>query len=312
MNEPLISVIVPVYKVEKYLDECVGSIVDQTYRNLEIILVDDGSPDNCPQMCDDWAKKDERIYVIHKENGGAASARNAGLDVCKGEYIAFVDSDDWIGAEFIALLYDCVVSYSLDLAIGNVVRTDSIGKVLSKNVDYPRNAPELFHKVFSGTEFISLFLDDDNGISVLPCIKLYNASLFHELRFVEGRLYEDVFLSHHLLYRCERIKMIREAEYYYRQVDGRVMHAVYTPKRLDAFLAYEDRIKFYEENGFSHLNAKNVLRQYYCLRACKKNMVYKERKQTAYYKYRRLLRKNIRQYRDKFSFIQKLKFVTGI
>ena len=85
MNEPLISVIVPVYKVEKYLDECVESIVNQTYRNLEIILVDDGSPDNCPQICDDWAKKDERIRVIHKENGGLSSARNAGLDVCKGE-----------------------------------------------------------------------------------------------------------------------------------------------------------------------------------------------------------------------------------
>lgn len=96
MNDPLISVIVPVYKVEKYLDECVESIVNQTYRNLEIILVDDGSPDNCPQMCDDWAKRDARIRVIHKENGGLSSARNAGLDVCTGEYISFIDSDDWL------------------------------------------------------------------------------------------------------------------------------------------------------------------------------------------------------------------------
>ncbi len=101
MNEPLISVIVPVYKVEKYFDECVESIVNQTYRNLEIILIDDGSPDNCPQMCDDWTKRDARIRVIHKENGGLSSARNAGLDVCKGEYIAFVDSDDFIHRDYV-------------------------------------------------------------------------------------------------------------------------------------------------------------------------------------------------------------------
>lgn len=101
MNEPLISVIVPVYKVEKYLDECVESIVNQTYRNLEIILVDDGSPDNCPQMCDDWAKRDARIRVMHKENGGVSSARNAGLDVCKGDYVTFVDSDDWVESDWL-------------------------------------------------------------------------------------------------------------------------------------------------------------------------------------------------------------------
>ena len=94
--KPLISVIIPVYNVERYLDECIKSIVNQTYENLEIILVDDGSPDNCPRMCDDWAKKDERIRVIHKENGGLASARNAGMNICTGEYISFVDSDDWM------------------------------------------------------------------------------------------------------------------------------------------------------------------------------------------------------------------------
>ena len=96
MKSALISVIVPIYKVEKYLDECIESIVNKTYRNLEIILVDDGSPDKCPEMCDQWAKKDERIRVIHKENGGLSSARNAGLDVATGDYVGFVDSDDFI------------------------------------------------------------------------------------------------------------------------------------------------------------------------------------------------------------------------
>lgn len=105
MNEPLVSVIVPVYKVGKYLDKCVESIVEQTYKNLEIILVDDGSPDNCPAMCDKWAERDSRIKVIHKQNGGVSSARNVGIDAAQGEFIGFVDSDDWLEPD----MYDCLV-----------------------------------------------------------------------------------------------------------------------------------------------------------------------------------------------------------
>lgn len=115
MNEaPLISVIVPVYKVEPYLDRCVQSIVNQTYQNLEIILVDDNLSDNCPTMCDAWAEKDSRIRVIHKENGGVASARNVGLDNAVGQYISFVDSDDWIDSTMIAELVSCAAEYHTD------------------------------------------------------------------------------------------------------------------------------------------------------------------------------------------------------
>lgn len=113
----LISIIVPVYKVEKYLDKCVESIVEQTYKNLEIILVDDGSPDNCPAMCDEWAKKDSRIKVIHKKNGGLSSARNAGLDGCTGDYIYFLDSDDYIADNCIEMLFNAIVSDGSDMCI---------------------------------------------------------------------------------------------------------------------------------------------------------------------------------------------------
>lgn len=102
---PLISIIVPVYKVEQFIHECVDSIIDQTYNHLEIILVNDGSPDRCGEICEEYAKQDHRIVVIHKENGGLSSARNAGLDICKGEYIAFIDSDDVIHPQFVELLY---------------------------------------------------------------------------------------------------------------------------------------------------------------------------------------------------------------
>ena len=116
MSKSLISVIVPVYKVENFLDRCVESIVGQTYENLEIILVDDGSPDNCPAICDNWAKKDGRIKVIHKENGGLSSARNAGLDVVTGEYFGFIDSDDWIEKDFFEFLITNALKENADIS----------------------------------------------------------------------------------------------------------------------------------------------------------------------------------------------------
>ncbi|MBR2134357.1 MAG: glycosyltransferase family 2 protein [Eubacterium sp.] len=116
MNE-LISVIVPVYKVEKYLDRCVESIVNQTYTNLEIILVDDGSPDNCPQKCDTWAQKDSRIKVLHIENNGVANARNTALEIAKGDYLTFVDSDDWVELDFIEILYTNLIDFNADISI---------------------------------------------------------------------------------------------------------------------------------------------------------------------------------------------------
>ena len=117
----LISVIIPIYNVEAYLDECIASVIAQTYSNLEIILVDDGSPDNCPQMCDEWAAKDSRIRVIHKENGGLSDARNAGIDIATGEYIAFVDSDDWIEPEMYEIMLAALKNENADICACNIL-----------------------------------------------------------------------------------------------------------------------------------------------------------------------------------------------
>lgn len=114
---PKVSVIIPVYNVEKHLDKCVESVINQTYKDLEIILVDDGSPDNCPAMCDEWAKKDDRIVVLHKENGGVSSARNAGLDIATGEYICFVDSDDTTTEDYISVLLECIEEQEADISV---------------------------------------------------------------------------------------------------------------------------------------------------------------------------------------------------
>ena len=130
---PKISIIVPVYKVEKYLSRCIKSILRQTFTDFELILVDDGSPDKCPQMCDDWGKKDKRIRVIHKENGGLSSARNAGLRAARGEYIGFVDSDDWIACDMYEILYQLAKKYRADITCGGIERTNA-GSVRKKNV----------------------------------------------------------------------------------------------------------------------------------------------------------------------------------
>ena len=116
MNEPLVSIIVPVYNTEKYLDRCIKSIVNQSYKNLEIILVDDGSPDNCPQMCDEWAEKDNRIKVIHKLNDGLANARNTGIEACTGDYVMFTDSDDYIELDMVEFLLNLSVKYNADVS----------------------------------------------------------------------------------------------------------------------------------------------------------------------------------------------------
>ena len=241
MNEPLISVIVPVYKVEKYLDECVESIVDQTYRNLEIILVDDGSPDNCPQMCDDWAKKDERIYVIHKENGGLSSARNAGLDRCKGEYVTFVDSDDWINLSFIQVLLNALLEVQADMAaccMTSVFEKD--GARTYEIADNGKNA------VLTNEEGLDNLFRFPSTFNICACGKIIRKSVFFDLRFKEGVLHEDEFMAHHLWGACHKTICLKQPLYYYRQTRGSITKSKYSEKRLDGVCAVIERIKYAE------------------------------------------------------------------
>ena len=182
MDNPKISVIVPVYKVEKYLDRCVESIVNQTYKNLEIILVDDGSPDNCPAICDAWANKDERIKVIHKENGGVSSARNRGIDAATGDYIGFVDSDDWIEPDMYELLADNAKKYDADISRCGYF------------VDWPDHIAQV------GNGGILLYEDIERRCEMLRSYhlvsalwnKIYRRELFEEERLDESlRITED-------------------------------------------------------------------------------------------------------------------------
>ena len=206
--EPLISVIVPIYKVEQYLDECVQSIIHQTYKNLEIVLVDDGSPDHCPQMCDEYANHDSRIKVIHKENGGLSSARNAGIDFSHGEWIYFIDSDDWIELNCIELLLKKAIETGVELVEGN--GTDMFGYGLTK----PIKDNKLLLKAFYS-----------NKIHIEAWNRLIKSSVIknNQLRFLEGLVYEDVPWGFSLASVANSIVSVEQKTYNYRYRSDSIM-----------------------------------------------------------------------------------------
>lgn len=239
-SQPLISVIVPVYNVEPYLDRCVQSIVDQTYTNLEIILVDDGSPDNCPAMCDAWAEKDSRIKVIHKENGGLSDARNAGMAIAAGEYIAFVDSDDWIAPNMYELLYTRMTAEDCDIAacgVEMVWEDETPSRPLT-------NAGNCFLDTASAMEALL----DESMLKHPVWYKLYKASLLQDLPFPVGKCHEDVFWSYQAIARARRVSVCDTPCYYYLQRAGSIMGGSYSPKRLDAVEAKAEMTEYIAEH----------------------------------------------------------------
>ena len=185
MSQPLISVIVPIYKVEEYLDRCVESIVNQTYKNLEIILVDDGSPDNCPQMCDFWAEKDSRIKVVHKENGGLSDARNAGMPFAIGDVVSFIDSDDWVELDMFEKMLSRMQKDNSDIVSCGVKWVEEDGTVIR---DVTVNANEVLDTHSAMKELIN-----DNKFKQHVWNKLYKYELIKGIPFEKGRYHEDVF-----------------------------------------------------------------------------------------------------------------------
>lgn len=210
MSEPLISIIVPVYKVEKFLEQCVQSVISQTYSNLEIILVDDGSPDRCPQLCDEWSRKDRRIKVIHKQNGGLSDARNFGIRAARGEYLAFVDSDDWISPYMISKLYEACAQFEAEMSICQFEMVYDDGK-REKYVEeeYPT-------EVLSSKEALKLLLQDKR-ITSHAWRKLYKREIIKDEMFPKGKYYEDVYIMPELFLRCNKIVYLNDVLYYYRQ-----------------------------------------------------------------------------------------------
>lgn len=258
MTEPLISVIVPVYKVEQYLQKCVDSIRNQTYRNLEILLVDDGSPDNCGALCDALAQEDDRIRVIHKENGGLSSARNAGLSAMTGDYVGFVDSDDWIAEDTYALLYRRMRDENADISCGGIA-THSGSRVLTH---FNPNLEETF--TFDRKE-ASRALIDNRIITNSVCDKLYKAEIFRHLRFKEGIVYEDFQLQYRCLALADRVTYTARTCYYYFVAPNSISRGAFSKKQMDFVTNSLERMEFYREHNPESLPACMVAHLDICL-----------------------------------------------
>ena len=236
-EQPLISVIVPVYKVEAYLDPCVESIINQTYRNLEIILVDDGSPDRCPEMCDAWAAKDSRIKVVHKKNGGASDARNAGLDVFLGDYVTFVDSDDILYKETIEVLWRSCEKWKTNLAMCPLFHFSSETKL-------PMSLKE-DDKALEG-KFICSHLFVCNA--AMPAAKLFRASLLRNHRFMVGRrVGEDAAFNYPIFFEQPKVAFVNSPMYFYRERSESVMGS-YKLVQLEELDTFQEMLRFYREH----------------------------------------------------------------
>ena len=241
MKNDLISVIVPVYNVEKYLDACVKSIINQTYKKLEIILVDDGSTDNSPSMCDEYKKKDDRIKVIHKINGGLSDARNAGLDIATGKYVTFIDSDDFINQHMINELYELINKYDSDISFVSQIRVPESSNGFENNTD------KTYEKCVGRIEGLkNVFYCKDNFIPS-ACAKLYKTSLFKDIRYPFRVLYEDLATTYKLFDKAKKISYNNSNYYYYRQNQSSIMHQTYKPIQLQVISNAEESVRFFEK-----------------------------------------------------------------
>lgn len=236
--KPLISVIVPVYKVELYLAECVDSILAQTYQNLEIILVDDGSPDGCPDICEKYMEQDSRVQVIHKENGGLSDARNVGIEAAKGEYIGFVDSDDWIAPDMYERMASTAQEYAADV-------------VVCEYYDCWKSKYSGWHKqetiVFSGQEGVEALLGLKFGNYAWN--KLYRRELWTpDVRYPKDQLFEDVRTTYKILQKCQTVVAIPELKYYYRRHGGGIVDVKQLKNKIQAIEAHIERFNLIADN----------------------------------------------------------------
>lgn len=256
-KEPLISIIVPVYNVEKYLTCCIESIVGQTYKNLEILLMDDGSTDSSPEICDRYAAQDRRIRVIHKGNGGSADARNAGLDQATGEYILFIDSDDLIHPEMVGSLFDSINKKQAEIAMCGFmcVGENSIGSEIADKTSGERR---LNDETISVDTYWSRYYRHPDVVYIAVWNKLVRRDLYDTVRFKKGKVIDDEFVIHRLLSQCQKVSCIKENLYYYRKRTGSIMSSEYSIRHLDVVEARIERALFFYSSGQQYFAEKSV------------------------------------------------------
>lgn len=277
--EPLLSVIVPVYKVEAYLEKCLQSLTAQTYSNLEILLVDDGSPDQSGAICDRWAEQDGRIRVIHQKNQGAGAARNAALDVAQGELIGFADSDDYLSPQMYAHLYS-LMEGDVDIAECEILETEDDSCPLDDGTGAEVHS-------YSGVEAMSLHIED-TWFRQTPPNKLYRRRVLEGVRFPVGNLIDDEYVTYRAIGASRRLVHSTARMYAYRQQPGSAMHKPYSLKRLEGIRAKQERLAFLEENMEALVpQAKNDLLMscLYGMQGTLRNLTGEEKKQAEAFLY---------------------------
>lgn len=251
MHEDLISVILPIYKVENYLKKCIDSVINQTYTKLEIILVDDGSPDKCGDICNEYSKKDARIKVIHKENGGLSDARNAGIKGATGKYIAFIDPDDYVDSNYIKILYENIISTNSDISICFFKEVSEDENILNKETII--NNVTSFNMLET---FNNLYVDKYALNTVVAWNKLYKIELWKDIVYPKGKIHEDEFVIHKLIQKCNKVVYTGAVLYYYVQHKNSITGIGYNEKTFDGFEAIEQRAEFFLKNGYEDLYEK--------------------------------------------------------
>ena len=245
---PELSIIVPIYKVEKYLDECIQSILGQTFTDFELILVDDGSPDACPQMCDAIAEQDSRVRVIHQKNGGLSAARNTGIEAARGNWLGFVDSDDFVAPDFYEKLYNAAVNAGADCAVCSVQLTHEDGSRMDTPPQW--NA---YGGGYTGKEILKTITWQNNAPYLVAWNKLYRREVFRTLRYPVGRINEDVFVFAELFDTIKKVACVEQPLYFYRQRKDSIIHAQYSLRNLDEFWGMVECFDYFMAHGHKEL-----------------------------------------------------------
>ena len=255
MKEDLISIIVPIYNVEKYLNKCVNSILEQSYKNIDILLIDDGSIDECPNICDMFEKKDPRIRVFHKKNGGLSDARNKGIDEAKGKYITFVDSDDYLDEHYIEILYNAMKKNNADLVVSGL-------KDYYEGYEIEESLENVSENILTKQQVYRKMLLQEN-IDVNACGKIYKRQIFENLKYPKDMLYEDIQIIDDVIEKCNIIVYTTYKGYNYLQRTGSIMYGKMSSRRMSLINKTDNIIELMKEQYPDNVDAA-IKRYVYC------------------------------------------------
>lgn len=243
MEKELISIIVPIYNVEEFLPKCIETLVNQIYKNIEILLIDDGSTDKSGELSDKYANEYENVTVYHKANGGLSDARNYGIDRAKGKYICFVDSDDYVDKKYCEILYNNLVNTESDISICGFERT---GSQEEKNIDYSQEKITTYADSLEMQRNILILENEFNTVTTVAWNKLYKKEIWQDIRYPKGKINEDEFVIQYLLEKCNKIVYTNLNLYYYYQRDNSIIKSNYNKRKLDGVDAFKERFEFYK------------------------------------------------------------------